>query len=311
MKRIKYCNFFVGVLVVLMLVATVSTGAAIIKPYPQVNAPASSEQPVPPTASSAQQPTVSPTAQPTKALSPTQPQSEQPTMPTQPITAAITQPPHDLPPQGKRAFLTFDDGPSNTTLRILDILDQYNAKATFFVIYHDEPDTVAIMQQIVQRGHTIALHSYTHNYSQIYSSVEAYFDDLTKIKDFVKQATGVDSDIIRFPGGSSNTVSRKYCSGIMSTLVNEVHNRGYEYFDWNCSNGDASGNNISADRLYNELVNSANINRDNLVILMHDTRAKSTTADSLPQILDYLRSNGYSFYGLTKGSPSAHHGVNN
>ena len=135
----------------------------------------------------------------------------------------------------KTCYLTFDDGPSDNTLKILDILDKYKVKATFFVMGTGK---LSYVKKIHDAGHTVALHTYSHDYSKIYRSQKAYFEDLEKIGAAVKKYTGEDAKVIRFPGGSSNTVSRSYCKGIMTALSKETANRGYVYFDWNVDSTD-------------------------------------------------------------------------
>ncbi|MBE6811523.1 MAG: hypothetical protein E7523_01440 [Ruminococcaceae bacterium] len=212
----------------------------------------------------------------------------------------------DLPEGSKILYLTFDDGPSKYTETILDILDEYNAKATFFVIY--QPNYSAQYKMIVDRGQTIALHAYSHEYSQIYTSTTAYFNDLQKISDHVYNLTGVRTNLIRFPGGSSNTVSRNYCYGIMTQLSKLVGNYGLVYFDWNADSTDASGNNVSALTIYN---NSIGYTQDEIVLLMHDTNAKGTTVQALPYIIEYYQSRGYHIMALTENSETAHHPIAN
>lgn len=203
------------------------------------------------------------------------------------------------------AYLTFDDGPSENTEKILDILDEYDVKATFFVIYHKNMESK--YREIVERGHTIALHSYTHNYRKVYASEEAYFDDLTKIHDYVYDVTGVDSRIIRFPGGSSNTISNKYCKGIMDKLKVDVTERGYIYHDWNVDSTDASGNNRDPEVLLNNVKARLTKNRKSN-ILMHDTgKMKQTTVQALPSIIEYVRSQGYEMERLTEDSKVIQH----
>jgi len=208
----------------------------------------------------------------------------------------------------KKAYLTFDDGPSANTTKILDILDQYNVKATFFVIYRSGYESV--YRDIVNRGHTIALHSYTHDYSKIYSSTTAYFNDLNKLSDYVENLTGVRSKIMRFPGGGSNTVSRSYCRGIMTTLTKEVQNRGYRYYDWNVDSGDASGNSVSSSRIISNIKNNCG-SQKTAIILMHDAPSKSTTVTALPSIIEYLKSKNYQILPITEDTPQMHHAVNN
>lgn len=210
------------------------------------------------------------------------------------------------PTGGKTIYLTFDDGPSPNTPRILDILDRYGVKATFFVI---NTKYNGYMSDIVNRGHAIALHSYTHNYSRIYSSDEAYYNDLNAISDVVFNQTGVRTNIIRFPGGSSNTVSRKYCSGIMSRITKGVQDAGYQYYDWNCSSQDATGNNVPVETIVASCRKVPSSNT--VIVLMHDTGAKGTTVEALPQVIEYYRSCGYAFAAISSSTPPVHHKVNN
>lgn len=207
----------------------------------------------------------------------------------------------------KTIYLTFDDGPSPRTPEILKILDKYGVKATFFVINGGKYNQY--MKDIVNAGHAIALHSYTHSYSTIYASESAYFDDLQKISDVVYEQTGVRTKLIRFPGGSSNTVSRKYSSGIMTRLTKQVESKGYVYFDWNLSSGDADGNRVPAQTLIN---NCRKVPRSNsVIVLMHDASVKKTTVEALPSIIEYYKNAGCKFAKLTESSPTAHQRVNN
>lgn len=206
---------------------------------------------------------------------------------------------------GKVAYLTFDDGPSENTVKILDILDKYDVKATFFVIYHR--GMKSRYQEIVNRGHTIALHSYTHTYSKIYKSEEDYFKDLNQIHDYVEDVTGVDSHIIRFPGGSSNTVSNKYNRGIMKKLKESVTEKGFVYHDWNVDSTDAKGKNRKASLLLQN-VKSGVGKKKTIDVLMHDTgKSKVTTVEALPSIIEYLSDQGFSFEALTEETEPIQH----
>lgn len=213
----------------------------------------------------------------------------------------------DLPAGAKILYLTFDDGPSYNTTKILDILDRYDAKATFFVI--NGGSYSYLYKEVVDRGHSIGLHSYTHSYSDIYRSEYAYFNDLQKISDAVYDWTGIRSNLIRFPGGSSNTVSRYYCYGIMTELTQEVERRGYVYFDWNAENDDATGAVLSAYEIYQAAISYAGPSR--IVMLMHDSADKETTVNALPMIIEYYQSRGYYLIGLNENSYTAHHYVSN
>ncbi len=206
-------------------------------------------------------------------------------------------------------YLTFDDGPSATsTPKILEILKKKKVKATFFVINHDASLDYLIKQEY-DEGHTVALHSYTHKYDKVYASVDAYFKDLTKIQDKVEKITGVKSYISRFPGGSSNTISRRYKKGIMTTLVKEVRDRGFHYFDWNVSSGDA-GDVKTSDKVYKNVINGLSKSRSN-VVLMHDFANNKKTVDALERIIDYGLENGYVFDKIDMTTPMVTHGVNN
>ena len=207
----------------------------------------------------------------------------------------------------KILYLTFDDGPSRQTQKVLDILDRYNAKATFFVL---DADYYAYQyKNIVDHGHSLGLHGYTHEYSDIYSSVDGFFRDLQQISDKVYSYTGVRSKLIRFPGGSSNTVSRRYRTGIMSTLTREVEARGYVYFDWNAANDDATGERLSVSQMVRRA--TAYNGLEQIVMLMHDASNKTTTVEALPEIIEFYQSQGYVCMALHENSYTAHHRVSN
>ncbi len=212
-------------------------------------------------------------------------------------------------PQSKEkiVYLTFDDGPSENTKKILDILDHYDAKATFFVTGNGKKYN-HLIKEACDKGHTIALHTYSHNYKKVYSSLNAYFNDLNKVGNMVKNIIGYVPKYIRFPGGSSNTISKKYCKGIMSKLVVEVQKRGYQFYDWNGDTTDASGNNVAVSKL---IKNATVYKSKNIMILAHDTKAKSTTVDALPKIIEYYKKKGYKFKGIDDSTFTPHHGVNN
>lgn len=202
-------------------------------------------------------------------------------------------------------YLTFDDGPNEgTTNVILDVLKEQGVKATFFVTCNG-PDY--LIKRIYDEGHTVALHTATHDYSYVYSSVDNYFNDLNRVSERVKNITGFESKIIRFPGGSSNTVSRRYQNGIMTTLTSMVLDKGYRYFDWNVDAMDASTARSSTDVYYN-VINHLSMNRAN-VVLMHDT--KGITRDALRNIIKTAKSQGYTFNKIDMDTYMVRHGVNN
>lgn len=203
-------------------------------------------------------------------------------------------------------YLTFDDGPQNgTTNVILDILKEEGVEATFFVTSKG-PDN--LIKRMHDEGHTVALHTATHNYATVYASVDSYFNDLITVQNRVKNITGQTSYIIRFPGGSSNTVSRNYSQGIMSTLTSEVVRRGYRYYDWNVSSGDAAGGSPSSEQIKNNVINSLRKDRSNMV-LMHDIKA--CTRDALRSIIRYGKENGYTFEKITMNTEMVRQRVNN
>lgn len=182
-------------------------------------------------------------------------------------------------------YLTFDDGPSAETDRILDILKEYNVKATFFVIGKTDENSVKAYQRIVEEGHTLGMHSYSHQYAQVYASREAFEDDLTSLQDYLFSITGMESIFYRFPGGSSNKVSKIP----MSDLIQCLEERNITYFDWNVSSGDASGTQLSSQTIINNVMSGINGTLKNYVVLFHDSAAKKTTVDALPEILEQLQ----------------------
>ena len=209
----------------------------------------------------------------------------------------------EVTPAGKVIYLTFDDGPSAHTERLLGILKKYNVKATFFVI---NTGYTHLLDDMVAQGHSIGAHTYSHNYNTIYASEEAYFNDLNRILSVISSKAGVNTKLIRFPGGSSNTVSR-FNPGIMSRLANEVVDKGYRYFDWNVSSGDAGGATTSK-KVYENVINGIK-GRSVAVVLQHDT--KGFSVDAVEQIIIWGLENGYTFLPLGSTSPTAAHGLNN
>lgn len=206
----------------------------------------------------------------------------------------------------KVVYLTFDDGPGAHTQQLLDILDKYNVKVTFFVTNVNNGYENMIAKEAAA-GHTVAIHSASHDYKKIYSSVDAYFADLNEMSDIIYAQTGQRPKLIRFPGGSSNTVSLKYCSGIMTTLTKAVTDQGYKYFDWNVSSGDAGGT-TSTEEVYQNVVNGMKSHNVS-VVLQHDIKGFSVNA--VERIIQWGLANGYTFLPLTTSTEDVHHGVNN
>lgn len=223
------------------------------------------------------------------------------------VLATQNSPQPTVAPKNKVCYLTFDDGPSDRTLEILDILDKYNAKATFFVVGSSK---LQYLPKIAEKGHTIGLHSNTHKYATIYKSTDAYFKDLNALSDKVFNITGTRSKVIRFPGGGSNKVSKSICKGIMTRLTNQVRIQGYAYFDWNVDSGDAASKGVTAKSITDNVLNAA-AKKDSICVLMHDISSKKATVEALPQILEGLKKMGYTFEPLTEKSYGYCHKVNN
>ena len=213
-------------------------------------------------------------------------------------------------PGGKVIYLTFDDGPSQYTQRLLDILAQYNAKATFFVV-NTGYKMKETLNAIVDGGHGIAIHSVSHTYEKIYASERAFFEDLYGMQKIIKDATGVTTTLMRFPGGSSNAVSM-FNPGIMTRLTKAVTDQGFQYFDWNVSSGDAGGvKGTKAEKTAQVVTNVIKgvSGKQYAVVLQHDIHDFSV--DAVERILIWGLQNGYTFEALTPNSPTCHHPVNN
>lgn len=208
----------------------------------------------------------------------------------------------------KTCYLTFDDGPSQNTKDILNILDQYQIKATFFVT-GTSPKDFHYIKEAYQKGHTIGLHTYSHDYEYIYSSLKNYISDLNKIKEVVYEQTGINTTFIRFPGGSSNLVSKKYNEGIMTRLTKKVIDLGYQYYDWTSINGDGEGIDTVAGLKAKAIEEIGE--KEDIMFLMHDSGTQTNTVKALPDILDYLIEKGYTFQVLDQTSPTFHHHVQN
>ncbi len=191
----------------------------------------------------------------------------------------------------KTVYLTFDDGPSRHTEKILRILRKYNIKATFFAVGKNDPKSKKFMRRIVEEGHTLAPHSYTHAYNKIYTSVDSFLDDFKKINDLIYETTGVRPNILRFPGGTVNVYNRR----IFRELSAEMLRRGYTFYDWDVSAADATKS-ATADSVMKSIIYGVHENRRNIV-LMHDTSEK--TLKALEKTIIYLKNKGFAFDRLT------------
>jgi len=207
-------------------------------------------------------------------------------------------------------YLTFDDGPSSTvTPEILDILEKNDVKATFFIVDYSQ-DKIPLLKRMIADGDTIGIHTINHDYSVCYANDTAYLDGVNSLSSKLEKDTGYKAFCIRFPGGSSNTVSKKYNPGVMARLVAKVNKEGLTYYDWNVSSGDAAKKNVAKESITGNVKTKLNKNHENIV-LMHDTDAKKTTAAALQSIIDYGKSNGYTFSPISPSTAPIHHKVNN
>jgi len=205
---------------------------------------------------------------------------------------------------GKIVYLTFDDGPASYTEDILDVLKKYNVKATFFVT-----NQFSSYQHLIKKesdeGHTVAVHTYSHNYDKIYNSEEDYFSDFNNINQIIYEQTGEYSNIFRFPGGSSNTISR-FNKGIMTKLDKKTRELGYIGIDWNVDSMDTSE--TSPDKIANNVIKGIEEN-DKSIVLMHDI--KKANIESVDKIISYGLDNGYTFLPLDENSFVYQHKINN
>lgn len=184
----------------------------------------------------------------------------------------------------RKVYLTFDDGPSSNTGRILDILAEYDVKATFFVVGKEEEEYQPLYKRIVEEGHTLAMHSYSHKYNEIYQSVESYRDDLSRLQEFLYDTTGVWCRYCRFPGGSSNQVSKVD----MHDLIAYLDGQDISYFDWNVSSGDASSDYVSPGSIVRNSTSQLQKFKE-AIILMHDASEKKSTVEALPELIETIQ----------------------
>lgn len=196
----------------------------------------------------------------------------------------------------KRAYLTFDDGTSENTAKILDILKEYNVKAAFFVTGNCDE---ALLKRMYEEGHIIGNHTNSHKYEVLYSSTDAFWADFNKEQQYIETILGTTSPFMRFPGGSNNSIGMK--NGVMYDITEQAKQNGYYYVDWNIDSGDARGNNIPKDTIVNNVLGTTSGKRE-IVILMHQTKPKQTTVEALPEIIEGLQAQGYEIRPITEKS---------
>ncbi len=213
--------------------------------------------------------------------------------------------PDTVEPGSKVIYLTFDDGPGPYTDRLLDVLARYNVRATFFVTCR-YPDYFDCIGRAFREGHSIGVHSATHDYYTVYASEDAFFEDFNAVEELILAQTGETTTLCRFPGGSSNTVSR-FNRGIMTRLTKAVETMGYQYFDWNVTSGDA-GETTSTEQVYSNIVEGC-LEQEPAVVLQHDI--KDFSVDAVERVIVWALNNGYTFAALDPTSPTTHHRVAN
>lgn len=204
--------------------------------------------------------------------------------------------------QQKRVYLTFDDGPSIYTGQILDILKANDIKATFFVIAREDESYWPYYTRILEEGHTLGMHSYTHDYNQVYASLDSFETDVNSLSQFLYDRTGEYPTIYRFPGGSSNTV----CNVPMEECIAYLNEQGITYYDWNALNGDAVSSELPPEKLVENIMNSVRQNNTSIV-LMHDMQSRHTTVESLQPLIDTLKDEGYEMLPIDEDTPLIQH----
>lgn len=209
-------------------------------------------------------------------------------------------------PDNRIIYLTFDDGPGEYTLKLLDILDRYDVKATFFTT-NKHPQYQYLIAEISRRSHIVALHSYSHDYAVVYASEKAFFEDVDKMNDIIEKQTGKRSRILRFPGGSSNTVSARYSTGIMTALTRDISKKGFIYVDWNVC-GEESVSAQSSVEVTSNVIGGIEKHKESIVLLHDDVLS---AIEAVEDIIKWGLENEYTFLPLTENSLMVHHKVAN
>lgn len=215
----------------------------------------------------------------------------------------IVKQPEVVVPDGKIIYLTFDDGPGKYTEELLEVLEKYKIKATFFTCGNGRPDLVT---KIHEAGHVVGIHCKSHEYEVVYASEEAYFEDLFYMQDLIYDCTGVRTTLVRFPGGSSNKVS-SFNPGIMTRLTEELTMQGFQYFDWNVSSGDSGTQNTA--KILENMKKGIQARNCSVVLQHPETRGFSMAA--VEDLILWALEQGYTFLTLDATSPGAHHSINN
>lgn len=215
----------------------------------------------------------------------------------------IVKQPEVITPEGKVIYLTFDDGPGKYTDDLLEILAKYDIKATFFTCGNGLPELVT---KIYEAGHTVGIHCRNHNYKEVYASEEAYFEDLFYMQDFIYECTGERTTLVRFPGGSSNTVS-SFNPGIMTRLTEQLEQTGFQYFDWNVSSGDSGTKDTEA--ILQKMISETE--KRKCVMLLQHVETRKFSLDAVEDYIVWAIDHGYTFMKVDETSPRMHHTVAN
>lgn len=203
----------------------------------------------------------------------------------------------------KVVYLTYDDGPSRNTGKLLEILKKYDVKATFFLI--KTPEYEEYIKKIVEEGHTLAMHTLTHDYLYVYKSLETFKEEVDGIRDYLTDVTGVTPSIFRFPGGSSNSQTRVP----ITTYIDYLNSQKIVYFDWNVSSGDGGVGELKVEDIYNNVISGVEKN-DISIVLMHDSEYKGTTLEATPLIIEKLQEMNALILPITADTVPIHHNIN-
>lgn len=208
----------------------------------------------------------------------------------------------DQPDRNKKTiYLTFDDGPNKDTERLLNILERYHVKATFFVV--STSPFLSVLKKTAAMGHTIGNHTANHVYKELYKSEASFFDALYRAERMIEAQTGIRTSLMRFPGGSISIRHHTKEPHLDLTLTHKLKDRGYHYVDWNVCGMDAAGARTSME-VYKNVIQGVR-NRETSVVLLHDI--KRYTVDAVEMILVWGLRNGYVFLPMDETSPMAHH----
>ncbi|HAQ51337.1 MAG TPA: polysaccharide deacetylase [Lachnospiraceae bacterium] len=210
-----------------------------------------------------------------------------------------------IPPDSNEktnVYLTFDDGPSDNTDSILDTLARYNVKATFFLVAKDDQPSKDKIKRIASEGHSIGIHSFSHKYSEIYSSLDAFKNDVSSMVEYLEPIIGYKPKLYRFPGGSSNKVTNVD----IQDCISYINSQGMKYYDWNVSSGDAVSNAYTPDELVENVMKDV-LKYKTSVVLLHDANAKGATAEALPGLIEALQAANVNILPITDSTPLVQH----